>query len=286
MVLWTRLAPSPHDEDGHGGMPPRRVDVRWEVAHDEGFTRVVARGTAPAYPELGHSVHVEVSGLAPARRYFYRFKAGADTSPVGRTQTVPERGRAVRELTFAFASCQQYEHGHYTAYQHMADEDLDLVVHLGDYIYEYGPDDYVARSGNVRHHDSAEPKSLAGYRRRHALYRRDASLQEAHAAFPWVVTWDDHEVENNYADDISHHGESRDVLRPPPRRRLPGLLRAHAAAPHLGARRSRHAALPADRLRRPGPLPGARHPAVPRRPGRRGRQPSALGRAARSSGGA
>ena len=209
VVLWTRLAPRPHDADGAGGMPARRVDVRWELAHDEGFRRVVARGTAPAYPELGHSVHVEVNGLLPARRYFYRFRAGADTSPVGRTATVPQRGRAVSELTFAFASCQQFEHGYYTAYRHLADEDLDLVVHLGDYIYEYGPGEYVASSGNVRRHDSREPTSLAGYRRRHALYRRDASLQAAHAAFPWVVTWDDHEVENNYAADVSAHGESQ-----------------------------------------------------------------------------
>ncbi len=207
VVLWTRLAPRPLDPDGKGGMPPAKVDVRWELATDEAFGQVVARGTAPAYPELGHSVHVEVAGLLPARRYFYRFKAGSDTSPVGRTATVPERGQGIRELTFAYASCQQFEHGHYTAYRHMAAEDLDLVVHLGDYIYEYGPDDYVAESGNVRHHDTAEVRDLAGYRHRHALYRRDANLRAAHAAFPWVVTWDDHEVENDYADENSAHGE-------------------------------------------------------------------------------
>ncbi|MDQ3319520.1 MAG: alkaline phosphatase D family protein [Actinomycetota bacterium] len=212
VVLWTRLAPRPHDEDGRGGMPARKVDVRWEVAHDEAFRQVVARGRAPAYPELGHSVHVEVGGLRPARRYFYRFKAGADTSPVGRTSTVPQLGRAVRELTFAFASCQQFEHGYYTAYRHMAREDLDLVVHLGDYIYEYGPNRYNAPGGNVRRHNSREPTKLAGYRRRHALYRDDSNLKAAHAAFPWVVTWDDHEVENNYADDIAQHGGSREYF--------------------------------------------------------------------------
>ena len=119
-------------------MPREKVDVRWEVASDERFRKVVRRGVAPARPELGHSVHVEVAGLLPARRYFYRFKAGSHTSPVGRTATVPATGRTVRELTFAVAACQHYEHGHYMAYRHMAREDLDLVVHLGDYICEGG----------------------------------------------------------------------------------------------------------------------------------------------------
>ncbi len=232
VVLWTRLAPRPHDEDGRGGMPARKVDVRWEVAHDEAFRQVVARGRAPAYPELGHSVHVEVGGLRSARRYFYRFKAGADTSPVGRTSTVPQLGRAVRELTFAFASCQQFEHGYYTAYRHMAREDLDLVVHLGDYIYEYGPNRYNAPGGNVRRHNSREPTKLAGYRRRHALYRDDSNLKAAHAAFPWVVTWDDHEVENNYADDIAQHGgrgSTSCAVGPPPTRPTTSTCRCGAS---------------------------------------------------------
>ena len=244
LVLWTKLAPRPHAEDGRGGMPPRRVDVRWEVASDELFTKVVARGSAPAYPELGHSVHVEVDGLAPAHRYFYRFRAGSDTSPVGRTATVPERGQPVGELTFAFASCQHYEQGHYTAYRHMAREDLDLVVHLGDYIYEYGPHDYRASSGNVRRHDGPEPTTLAGYRRRYALYRRDRDLREAHAAFPWLVTWDDHEVENNYADAIAARGGT-----------VASFLRRRAAAyrayyEHMPLRRSSAPSGPDMRLYR------------------------------------
>ncbi len=200
MVLWTRLAPDPLNG---GGMPDRRVPVQWQVATDHEFSRVVRRGIADAVPELGHSVHVEVTGLEPAREYYYRFRAGSEISPVGRTKTIPAPGHGVASLSFAFASCQQYEHGYYTAYRHMADEDLDLVVHLGDYIYEYGPNEYVAPGGNVREHSGPEIKTLADYRNRHAQYRTDTDLQAAHAAFPWLVTWDDHEVENNYADEIS-----------------------------------------------------------------------------------
>ncbi len=134
VVLWTRLAPEPLAENGRGGMRRENIAVRWEVASDEGFRRVVRRGTAVARPELGHSVHVEVGGLSPRRPYFYRFKAGSETSPVGRTKTTPPLGAYTSRLTFAFASCQQYEHGYFGAYRRMAREDLDLVVHLGDYI--------------------------------------------------------------------------------------------------------------------------------------------------------
>lgn len=206
VVLWTRLAPKPLSG---GGMPDRKVPVQWQVALDPGFRRVVQRGTEFARPELAHSVHVEVSGLDPAREYYYRFKVGPDQSPVGRTKTAPAPGSAPRGMAFAFASCQQYEHGYYTAYRHMADEDLDLVLHLGDYIYEYGPDEYTAPGGNVRHHTIPEVTTLDEYRTRHALYRSDADLQAAHAAFPWVVTGDDHEVENNYADATSERNSDR-----------------------------------------------------------------------------
>ena len=145
-------------------------------------------------------MHVEVEGLEPAREYFYRFKAGSEISPVGRTKTAPVPGAAIAQMRFAFASCQMYEHGYYTAYGHMSEEDLDLVVHLGDYIYEYGINEYIARSGNVRRHDGPKIFTLPAYRNRYALYRSASNLRRAHAAFPWVVTWDDHEVENNYAD--------------------------------------------------------------------------------------
>jgi alkaline phosphatase D len=200
VVLWTRLAPEPLAEDGRGGMPRDSVPVRWEVATDETFRRLVRQGTARAQADLAHSVHVEVEGLEPAREYFYRFKAGSEISPVGRTKTAPAPGVAIAQMRFAFASCQMYEHGYYTAYGHMSEENLDLVVHLGDYIYEYGINEYIARSGNVRRHDGPKIFTLPAYRNRYALYRSASNLRRAHAAFPWVVTWDDHEVENNYAD--------------------------------------------------------------------------------------
>jgi alkaline phosphatase D len=202
VVLWTRLAPDPLAEDGRGGMPQETVPVQWEVATDQGFQQIVLSRTELATPELAHTVHVEVAGLLPAREYFYRFKAGLEQSPVGRTKTAPAAGAAVSRMNFAFVSCQQYEHGYYTAYRRMAEkETLDLVVHLGDYIYEYGPNRYVAPGGNVREHVGPETNDLPRYRRRHAQYKTDPDLRAAHAAFPWVVTWDDHEVDNNYADE-------------------------------------------------------------------------------------
>jgi len=201
IVLWTRLAPDPLNG---GGMPDKRVDVEWQVATDERMSQVVAHGRAPATPDLAHSVHVEVRGLKPARWYWYRFRTGKHESTIGRTRTAPDPKRPVDKLAFAFASCQHYEAGYYTAYQHMASEDLDLVVHLGDYIYEGS-----ARDGLPRKHNSLEPMTLSAYRNRHALYRLDANLQRVHALFPWIVTWDDHEVDNNYANDIAEDNAPR-----------------------------------------------------------------------------
>ena len=195
VVLWTRLAPEPLQG---GGMPERAVPVGWEVAEDERFVKTVARGEHLARPELAHSVHVEVGALRPGREYFYRFKTGAEISPVGRTKTAAAEGTRV-PLSFAFASCQHYEHGFYTAYRHMAEEDLDVVLHLGDYIYEYGVREYPSDSGVARSYSHPEPVTLAGYRDRFAEHRSDRDLQAAHQAFPWVVTWDDHEVKDNYS---------------------------------------------------------------------------------------
>src|SRR6185503_7347180 len=134
-VIWTRLAPRPLEPGA--GMAGQRVVVTWEVAEDDGFSRIVQSGRATAVPELAHSVHVDVNGLAPGRWYVYRFRAGDATSPVGRVRTTPATG-TMAPLAFAFVSCQHYEQGLYTAYQHLAREELDLVAHLGDYIYEYG----------------------------------------------------------------------------------------------------------------------------------------------------
>ena len=195
VVLWTRLAPDPLNG---GGMPEENVAVHWEVALDERFGRVVQSGTEVAVPVTGHTVHVEVGGLDADRWYWYRFMTGAETSRVGRTRTLPEAGAGIDRLRFAFASCQHWEQGYFTAYRHMAEEDLDIVFHLGDYIYEYE-----GREGRVRQHTGDEIELLAEYRNRYALYRTDPDLQTAHALFPWVVTWDDHEVDNNYAADVS-----------------------------------------------------------------------------------
>jgi alkaline phosphatase D len=193
VVLWTRLAPRPLEPDG--GMPREAVNVVWEVASDESLRRIVASGTATATPALGHSVHVEVPGLAPDRWYWYRFRAGDAVSPIGRTRTFPPAGALPDRLRFAVTSCQNYEQGLYTAYAQMAQDDLDLVCHLGDYIYESA----AGRKGKVRTHVGPELESLDDYRIRHAQYRADPLLHGMHAVCPWIVTWDDHEVANNYA---------------------------------------------------------------------------------------
>ncbi|MEX2100832.1 MAG: alkaline phosphatase D family protein [Acidimicrobiia bacterium] len=200
VVLWTRLAPEPLAGDGRGGMPDVPVTVEWQVATDEGFSQVVAQGIGDALPELGHSVHAEVTGLQSGAEYFYRFKTGLELSPVGRTKTAPATGAQVNHLAFAFISCQHYMHGHYTALQRMAEEDLDLVIHLGDYIYEDPPGLSLTV---VRNHDGdGEPVTLHEYRNRHALYKGDVNLQAAHAAFPWIVVLDDHEIDNDWADEV------------------------------------------------------------------------------------
>jgi alkaline phosphatase D len=202
VVLWTRLAPDPLTG---GGMPSKPVEVEWQVARDEQMSQIAKKGKATASPDLAHSVHVEVRGLEPARWYWYQFRTGSHVSGVGRTRTAPEPRKQLSKLAFAFASCQHYETGYFTAYRHMVQEELDLIVHLGDYIYE-SP----MRQGRPRQHTGGEPVSLNDYRNRHALYRTDPDLQKAHALFPWIVTWDDHELENNYASDKSEDGAPRD----------------------------------------------------------------------------
>ncbi len=189
-MIWTRLAPEPFAP--FGGMDGTRTSVRWEVATDETFQRVVRQGSYVAAPELGYSVHVDVPGLEPGRWYHYRFMANDAVSAVGRLRTAPDRGQN-EDLNFAFASCQNWEQGHFTAYEHMATEDLDLVAHLGDYIYEYAGRD------RVRRHHGFEIVTVDDYRNRYAQYKSDPALQAAHAICPWIVTWDDHEVDNNYA---------------------------------------------------------------------------------------
>jgi len=204
-MIWTRLAPRPLEPDA--GMSVRTV-VTWEVANDDAFSQIVKQGRATAAPELGYSVHADVDGLEPGRWYFYRFHAGEAVSPVGRLRTMPAAG-AQSPLKFSFISCQNYENGLYTAHEHMARESLDLVAFLGDYIYESGPG-----ATGVRQHATLEPRDLSGYRARYAQYKSDGALKSAHALCPWLVIWDDHEVDNNYARDAGENDmESEEQMR-------------------------------------------------------------------------
>ncbi|WP_432108283.1 alkaline phosphatase D family protein [Streptomyces sp. AA1529] len=210
VVLWTRLAPEPYEPGS--GLPKARIPVRWELAHDRRFRRVVRRGAALAHPELNHAVHVEAEGLGADRVYYYRFRAGKWLSPVGRTRTAPAPGADIGELRLAAVSCQAYHHGYFTAHRHLAEEDVDLVLHLGDYLYEYAVDAHGGARGytdrELPSRFDRETVSLEEYRLRYALYKSDPDLQAAHAAHPFVVTWDDHETENNYADDVPEDGGS------------------------------------------------------------------------------
>ena len=189
VVLWTRLMSPFVQTTGSQG-----VSVRWEVADDDKFTRVVQSGQSLAVEGLAYSVHAEVQGLAADRWYFYRFRVGEAVSSVGRTRTFPAPDAAVAKLRMAYASCQRWEHGYFSAYRHMAQEHLDLVMFLGDYIYEYP-----RATNGVRTPPGGWVLTLDDYRQRYATHRQDADLQAMHAACPWLVTWDDHEVQNDYA---------------------------------------------------------------------------------------
>jgi alkaline phosphatase D len=189
-VLWTRLAPEPL---AGGGMPRADVPVRWMVGADDALRDIVAEGVEVATRAHGHAVHAVVEGLQPDRPYWYRFVVGDYETPVARTRTFPDAAATPERLRFAVASCQNYRDGYWAAWNDVAsDEDLDLVVFLGDYIYESGTE------GPARSHDIAEVITLEQYRNRYALYRSDAHLRAAHAVAPWLITWDDHEVDNNY----------------------------------------------------------------------------------------
>jgi alkaline phosphatase D len=186
VVLWTRLVGR--------ALPPQPVTVRWEIADDEAFTRIVQRGEAQALPELAHSVHVEAQGLAPDRWYFYRFMTGGWASETGRTRTLPAQDALPARLRLAYASCNRWEHGYFSAFRHMRADAPDAVLFLGDYIYEY------ARSARpVRRTDGEWCVTLEQYRDRYLLHRSDPDLRAMHAACPWFCTWDDHEVQNDYA---------------------------------------------------------------------------------------
>jgi alkaline phosphatase D len=198
VLLWTRLAPDPLHG---GGMPNQPIPVEYEVARDAAFKNVVRRGQQSATPALAHSVHADVRGLEPSRDYFYRFRAGTALSPVGRARTAPARQSSPARLRLAIANCQDFQNGYWPAFTAMAQEDLDFVLHLGDYIYESDPK---SKYPDRKHTTPQTPglnqlTTLEDYRARYSQYKLEPVLQAVHTAFPMIAVWDDHEVENNYA---------------------------------------------------------------------------------------
>lgn len=215
-VLWTRLAPDPTEL--HGGMAMARMPVKWEVASDSGFTTIVRQGEELARPELGHSVHVELTGLEPDRPYWYRFEAGGERSINGRARTLPAAGASPQALKFGVAGCQNYEDGYFTAYRHLSREDLAFVYHYGDYIYEYrGDATRPSRGGSLivaaRQGIGQDAFDLADYRQRYAVYKSDPDLQRAHAAHAFFHTFDDHEITDNWVQDIDPDGAPPELFR-------------------------------------------------------------------------
>lgn len=196
IVLWTRLAPEPANPTALG---EHSIPVGWRVAEDDCMRRVVARGVAWAPAELAHSVHVELDNLRPGRDYFYQFDVRHEESAIGHFRTAPGAHELVREIRFAFATCQDWPSGFYTAYRDMLQNDLDVVVHLGDYTYEYAINGMTRRGIPAPAGFEAETVDLRTYRLRHTLYKLDADLQAVHAKFPFAIIWDDHEVQNDYS---------------------------------------------------------------------------------------
>jgi alkaline phosphatase D len=216
VVIWTRLAPKPLED--HGGMPALSFPVRWEVSEDERFERIVRSGETIARPELAHSVHVEVEGLRSRRPHWYRFLLpGGDPSPVGMARTAPAPGDLAHRVRLGLAGCQAYPQGWYDAYRHLSREpDLDAIFHYGDYIYEHGRSSYVIRdaAGQVadRQHVGGELYSLDDYRRRYAQYKTDPDLQAAHAATAFIMSFDDHEVDNDWASAFDQDGTPPEIF--------------------------------------------------------------------------
>ncbi|MGK8523092.1 alkaline phosphatase D family protein [Nocardia asteroides] len=206
VIIWTRVTVSADATPGSGLGDP--APVRWEIAADEQFRSVASSGTLMASAESDHTVKVDVSGLAPGVEYFYRFSALGETSPVGRTKTAPAPSDTPDRLRFGVVSCSNWEAGYFGAYRHLAARtDLDAIVHLGDYLYEYGRGGYAGRNGAVRAHDPAhEIVGLADYRIRHAQYKTDPDLLGLHAALPFICTWDDHEsADNSWSGGAGNH---------------------------------------------------------------------------------
>ncbi len=241
VVLWTRVTPIRRATPGSKKGP--QVEVSWEIARDRRFRRVVARGRRTASARHDHTVHVDVRGLRPGTTYWYRFRALGAVSPTGRTRTAPARNADVA-VRLGVVSCANYDWGHFAAYRHLAGQDVDAVLHLGDYIYEYGPDGPLGKGmpapAAPRH--AAPPHeclTLADYRVRHGCYRLDPDLQALHARHPVIAVWDDHEIANDtWRDGAENHDEGEG----------PWATRA------AGARRAWTEWLPARRVAREEPF--------------------------------
>jgi alkaline phosphatase D len=261
-VLWTRVAPDPLSSDPAmpGGMTGGDVPVTYEIASDPQMRDVVRRGAATAEAAYAHSVHADIRGLPPGRSWWYRFLSGDAASPVGRAMTTVPAGTPLPRLRFGFVSCANYEFGYFSAYRHLADENPDVVLYLGDYFYEYIEQ---VRPTVRTHSDGIEAATLPTYRNRYAQYRLDPDLARLHAIAPTLVTWDDHEVSNDYAGKYSQFFDEPELFL---RRResLPGVLRAHAGAPDpVAAGRTGDAYLRPLHLRRPTRGLDDRRPPVP-----------------------
>ncbi|WP_244559515.1 MULTISPECIES: alkaline phosphatase [unclassified Azospirillum] len=235
-VIWTRLAPRPLEPDY--GMAKEVILVNWEVSTDDQFKNIAAKGQAKAHPELGHAVHVEVTGLQPGRPYYYRFRCGGERSPQGVARTAPAAGAPLQKLRFGVVGCQNYEQGFFTAYNLLAREELDFVYHYGDYIYESGGRPfYFSRNTNraeptPRLTGLPESFSLDDYRRRYAVYKMDTDLQQAHMAASWITVWDDHEIVDNWVSDFDKDGTPPEIFR------LRRAAAAQAYYEHMPLRRS------------------------------------------------
>jgi alkaline phosphatase D len=192
VIIWSRVTPD----------APGTLRVAWQIARDRAFADIAQSGEATTDEDRDYTVKVDVNGLSPATTYYYRFVALGGSSPVGRTRTAPSG--AVARLRFAVVSCSSYAHGFFHAYRSIAERlDLDAVLHLGDYIYEYGTGQY----GNARPYEPAhEIVTLADYRTRYAHYRKDPDLQAVHRQHPFITVWDDHESANNaWVDGAENH---------------------------------------------------------------------------------
>jgi alkaline phosphatase D len=279
-VIWTKLAPLPLARNG--GMPMKAVEVAYEIATEANMRSNVQRGTALARPELGHAVHVEIAGLEPNRDYFYRFSCGGERTMIGRARTLPAAGASLERVNFGVLGCQRYEDGFFSAFRHVAEERFDFVFHYGDYIYEYRmvrPNERPLAVARVMPGEPDEIYALADYRQRYAIYKMDPDLQLAHASAPWIVSFDDHEVDNNFAGLVSEEGIPPEIFA---LRRAAGFQAWYAAAPELVAERAVDPGLSPLPVWRSRPDRRARHPPISQRPALRRRLACGLRRCAQA----